>query len=95
MEKIVSWFLNKYGIVGQIVSILFKTAINKELGLALPIAMQVVADVKADTTIITSEEKRAISIAKITSKLIEGQTPIANSIINLAIELAYQKLRIV
>lgn len=93
MEKVVSWFLDKYGIVGQIVSILFKTTINKELTLALPIAMQVVADVKADPTIITSEEKRAVSITKITAKLLEGQTPITNSIINLAIELAYQKLR--
>ncbi len=87
------WIIAKLGILGQFLSVLFKDALQKELKLVLPIAAKVVAQIAADASILTSEQKRNVALENITAELLASQRDISKSIISLAIELAVQQLK--
>lgn len=87
------WIIAKLGILGQFLSVLFKDALQKELKLVLPIAAKIVAQIAADTSILTSEQKRNVAFENITTELLASQRDISKSIISLAIELAVQQLK--
>jgi hypothetical protein len=86
--------LHFFGLLGDYLSVLFTSAIQQEMKIVLPLATKYIAKIANDPTLLTGAEKRAVAISQIVGELGQGQSAIGSSIINLAIELAYQKFKV-
>lgn len=85
--------LSLLGDLGKLLSVLFKDALQKELKLVLPIAINVVKQVAADPSLLSGGMKREAAITLITDQLISSQKQIGLSVISLAVELAVQNVK--
>lgn len=88
--NIKQWFITKLGVLGQFLSVLFKTTVQKELEVVLPLAALAVAQIEADPTLILPGAKRDAAIASIVSSLTNSQIKIGLSVVSLGVELAVQ-----
>ena len=79
------------GELGDFLSVLFKSGIQQELKILLPVALQAVKDVAANPNLTTSDAKFNAAVGLIGVALGDKQATIGKSLMNLAIELAYQK----
>ena len=77
------------GSLGDYLKVIFQTTLKEELKLIMPIATTFVKQVASDPTLLTGAEKRAVAFKSIISQLDAGQAQVGNSVVNLAIELAY------
>jgi hypothetical protein len=84
--------LSVLGEVGSVLKILFEDTIQQELQVVIPLATKIVAEIAADPTLVTSDQKRNAALAGIGADLLASQKQIAPSIISLAVELAVQNL---
>jgi hypothetical protein len=91
-QTIITFLLKYFGIVGKMLAILLKDAVQKELAAVLPIAVQVVQMIADDPSMLASNDKASSAFKLISAELITSQRVIASSTINLAIELAVQSL---
>lgn len=60
----------------------------------IEIAREVVAEIAADPSMVSNEEKRKAAINRIKDKLLKSGKTAKDSLINLALELALQELKI-
>jgi len=91
MSRIKVWFLRFLGELGDFLKVLLQRGVVEELNAILPIALEAVKVVQAEN--LSGEEKRALAINIIKSKIAKASYQTATSVINLAIELAVQKLK--
>ena len=91
MSRIKAWFLRFLGELGDFLKVLLQRGVVEELNAILPIALEAVKAVQAEN--LSGEEKRALAISIIKSKIAKASYQTATSVINLAIELAVQKLK--
>lgn len=70
-----------------------KSAAQKQLSVLMPIANDAVTMVANDVSILTSSEKRNYAFDIIKDQISVSQKDISTSLINLAIELAYQEIK--
>lgn len=89
-----AWLLKLFGDIGEYLSVLFDKAIKEELKIVLPIATKLVRQVAADPTLLSGSAKRDAVIAGIIAELAVAQTQVGLSIISLAIELAYTRMKV-
>ncbi len=87
------WFLGLLGDLGKFLKVLFKDALQKQLKLIMPIAMDAVKQVASDPSILSSNEKRDMAIGIIKDKILDGQREIGLSVIALAVEVAVQNIK--
>jgi hypothetical protein len=87
------WLLKLLGILGEYLKVLFDSAIKAELEVIMPIATNIVKQVAKDPTLLSSSAKRDAAIAGILAEITAAQVQVGNSIINLAVELAYQNIK--
>lgn len=83
--------LKFFGVLGEYFAAIFKSAINQELKIVLPIATKAVKLVASDPSLLSGGAKREAAIAAILAELASKQAQVGISTLNLAIELAYQK----
>lgn len=87
------WLLNMLGVLGQYLKVLVKGAVKAQLDQVMPIAQNAVKMISQDPSILTSDEKRKAAFDTILKQLGDAQSKVGTSIINLAIELAYQNVK--
>lgn len=85
--------LKMLGDLGDFLAVLFKKGIHDELKLILPIALNAVKTVAADASLVGGDAKFNAAFALVSAGVAGGQKDIASSLINLGIELAYQKMQ--
>jgi hypothetical protein len=85
--------LKFFGFLGEFLAVLFQKGISEELKIVLPIVTRYVKAVANDPSLITGSAKREVVFATVLSELGAAQISVASSVINLAIELAYQKFK--
>jgi hypothetical protein len=78
-------------VIEDFVAPVFRKGFSDELALVLPIAARVTAQLAAGG--LDSKAKRAAALDAIGKELVAGQLSVAASAINIAIELAVQKLK--
>ena len=83
--------LKLLGELGDFLAVLFKSGIQKELKILLPIALKAVKEVASDITLTSGDAKFNAAFDIIGKELGSQQSAIGRSLVNLAIELAYQK----
>jgi hypothetical protein len=83
--------LKLLGELGDFLAVLFKSGIQKQLKVLLPIAMKAVKEVASDITLTSGDAKFNAAFDIIGKELGAQQATIGRSLVNLAIELAYQK----
>lgn len=88
-----AWILKFFGSLGKFLSVLFKSALKKELEVVMPIAAGAVRSVASDPTLIQPGSKRDTAISLILAELTTAQVEVGRSVINLAIELAVQEFK--
>lgn len=88
------YLLSKLGVLGQFLSVLFNSALKKELEFLLPIASQSVLCALNDEELNTGSKKKAFVIKSITSQMKDAQVDIGMSTVNLAIELALKSAQV-
>jgi len=93
--SISTWVLKFSGVTGQYLSLLLQGTIKTELEQVLPVAMNAVQDIANDPTLLTPGEKRNAAFVLIANHFMKKQIPVAESVVNLSLELAVQKLRAV
>lgn len=71
----------------------FKTAIQQQIDIILPVAIDAVKQISEDPSILTSEEKRQRAIAIIIAELTSKEIIFAKRIINLCVEIAVVSLK--
>jgi hypothetical protein len=86
--------LKFFGVLGEYFAAIFKSAINQQLKIVLPIATKAVKMVASDPSLLSGGAKREAAIASILAELAAKQVQVGVSTLNLAIELAYQKFLI-
>lgn len=94
-DKLKLWVVGFVGVLWEYVKVLFQSTLKKELELVLPIASEVVAMIAKDPSVMTDTEKRDSAFNQIKDLLVGSQKTVGSSVINLAIELALQKLKAV
>lgn len=90
-DRVKAWLLRFLGKLGEFLRALFTRGVAEELNAILPIALEAVETMQA--TNLSGEEKRARAVRIVKSKIADAQWQVAASVINLAIELAVQKLK--
>lgn len=86
-----AWLLKFFGELGDFLAVLLKKGIQDELKALLPIALNAVKTVAADSSLTSGDAKFNAAFALIGDQLGSKQQTIGKSLINLAIELAYQR----
>lgn len=89
-----AWLLKLFGDIGEYLSVLFDKAIKEELKVVLPIATKLVRQVAADPTLLSGSSKRDAVIAGIIAELGAAQMQVGLSVVSLAVELAYTRMKI-
>lgn len=77
----------------EFLKVLFSEAVKRELAAVMPIAADVVREVAADPTLLTSESKRSAALAKLGARLAAAHIAVGGSLLNFAVELAYQSFK--
>lgn len=88
-----AWILKLFGEIGEFLAVLLKKGIQEQLKALLPIALNAVKTVAADATLTSGEAKFNAAFSIIGDQLGDKQQAIGKSLINLAIELAVQKMK--
>ena len=81
------------GNLGEYLSVLFNKAIHDELAIILPLATKAVVQVAKDATLTSGEAKFDGAVAIILAEIGKSQLQIGVSLVNFAVELAYQKFK--
>lgn len=72
---------------------IFKGAIQEQLDILVPIAIEAVKAVEADPTLIASSVKRTAALAMIMAKIAKAEKPVINRLMNLALEIAVVEVK--
>lgn len=88
-QRILAWL----GELGQFLSVLFKDALQQELKVVMPIALEAVKQVALDPTLLNGGAKRDAAIAQIQDQLVKSQIQVGLSVVSLAVELAVQNVK--
>jgi len=91
-QAIITFLLKNLGTIGKAFAVLFRTALQQELLIVIPIAVRSVHIIEADPSIVTSKDKFVSAFKLIGAELVNSQKDIKTSTINLAIEIAVQQL---
>lgn len=93
MSILLSILLGALGIVGQFLKAFLDKRFVEDANSVLPIAIQAVADIAASQTELTAEEKFQAARDKMLRQLTRDAIVVGNSVINWAVETAYQKYK--
>ncbi len=85
--------LSMLGELGQFLAVLFKDTVQQELKVVVPIAVNAVAQVALDPTLLTGGAKRDAAIGLIQNQLVQSQVTVGVSVIYLALGLAVTNLQ--
>lgn len=92
-SKLVTKVLKAFGAVGEFLKPILIMFLSKAGSSLAAIALTVVADIAADKTNITNDDKRKAAFDKIKEQLISQGISVGTSVINTAIEIALQKIK--
>lgn len=80
-------------VLTSLLSKLFKSTIQQQIDIILPIAENVVRQIADDPSILTNEEKRQRAISMVIAELTSKEVIFAKRLINLCIEIAVVQLK--
>lgn len=72
----------------------FKSALQQQLQILMPVALGIVSAIENDPSIVVNGDKRSVAFDAISDKVRAGEKGIGASLINLAIELAVQEIKL-
>lgn len=90
-----AFILKWFGVIGEFLVALFRGTLRKELEVILPIVYGLVDEVARDAWYANSTGtiKREVVWTRLQQRFYEAQVQVAASTVNLAIELAVQRLK--
>lgn len=77
-----------FSVIKNFFTNLFKNAIEEQVKILLPIAIEAVKKVESNPSILVSSAKRDVAVAEIVAKLVAAEKPVIKRLINLAVEMA-------
>ena len=80
-------------VLTSFLSKLFKSTIQQQIDIILPIAENAVRQIADDPSILTNEEKRQRAISMVITELTSKEVIFAKRLINLCIEIAVVQLK--
>lgn len=80
-------------VLTSLLSKLFKSTIQQQIDIILPIAENAVRQIADDPSILTNEEKRQRAISMVIAELTSKEVIFAKRLINLCIEIAVVQLK--
>lgn len=92
-DRVIQWLLNMLGQLGEFFAAILKRGIQDQLNVLLPMALEVCSALAHDSAMITNRQKREVAFSRLMSQARDLSITAAVSTINLAIELAVQKLK--